>query len=133
MTTEVIYNGDLRTTARHIKSGDSLITDAPTDNRGKGAAFSPTDLVATALGTCILTIMGIKARDKNWDMEGAKVAVTKTMGANPRRIVKLEVIVTMPSKDYTPQMKKILEAAAHGCPVAASLHPDLEEIIHFVW
>ena len=133
MTTEVIYNGDLRTTAKHIKSGDQLITDAPTDNRGKGEAFSPTDLVATALGTCILTIMGIKARDKSIDIEGAKTQVTKTMAANPRRISKLEVIVQMPDNNYSPKEKKLLEAAAHGCPVGNSLHPDLEEIITFVW
>lgn len=133
MTTEAIYKGDLRTTAVHLKSGDQLITDAPTDNRGKGEAFSPTDLVATALGTCILTIMGIKARDKDIDITGAKAEVNKVMASNPRRIAKLEVHITMPPKDYTSKEKKILEAAAHHCPVGSSLHPDLEEIILFNW
>ncbi len=132
-TTSVIYHGELHTEAKHLRSGDQLQTDAPVDNQGKGEAFSPTDLVATALGTCILTIMGIKARDKGIDMEGAETHVTKTMGSNPRRIVRLDVLVKMPAKDYTEAEKKILEKAAHHCPVKNSLHPDLEENIEFIW
>ncbi|MEM9821327.1 MAG: OsmC family protein [Bacteroidota bacterium] len=133
MTIEATYQGDLRTSARHLKSGDQLITDAPTDNRGKGEAFSPTDLVATALGTCILTIMGIKAKDKGIDILGAKVEVNKVMASDPRRIAKLEVNISMPPKAYSDKEKKILEAAAHHCPVFNSLHPDLEEVITIHW
>ncbi len=133
MTTSIVYQGELRTQAVHLRSGDRITTDAPPDNRGKGEAFSPTDLVATALGTCILTIMGIKARDAEIDMTGAKAEVLKVMASNPRRITRLEVKVTMPNHTYTPKERKILEAAAHHCPVANSLHPDLEEVIEFVW
>ncbi|MEM1220491.1 MAG: OsmC family protein [Bacteroidota bacterium] len=132
-TTSVIYRGELHTEAKHLRSGDQLQTDAPVDNQGKGEAFSPTDLVATALGTCILTIMGIKARDKGIDMVGAEAHVTKKMGSNPRRIVRLDVQVNMPAKTYSPEEKKLLEKAAHYCPVKNSLHPDLEEHIEFVW
>ena len=133
MTSKVIYNGSLRTQAEHLRSGNKIITDAPVDNRGKGEAFSPTDLMATALGSCILTIMGIKASDKGIDMEGATCEVTKTMASNPRRIAKIEINVQMPDKGYTSKEKKLLEAAAHHCPVANSLHPDLEEVINIKW
>lgn len=133
MTAEIIYTGDLSTTATHLKSGNNIITDAPTDNRGLGRAFSPTDLLAGALGSCILTIMGIKALDKEIDMVGAKAEVNKIMASNPRRIARLEVRVTMPPKDYSEKDKAILERAAHHCPIANSLHPDLEEVIEFVW
>lgn len=133
MTAKVIYKGQLRTEALHIKSGGTILTDAPTDNRGQGASFSPTDLVATALGSCILTIMGIKAMDKELDMTDATVEVTKTMASNPRRISKIEVIINMPPNGYTEYEKKILTKAAHHCPVAKSLHPDLEEVIEINW
>lgn len=132
-TTRVIYQGDLHTEAIHLRSGDRMQTDAPVDNQGRGEAFSPTDLVAAALGTCILTIMGIKARDKGIDMIGAEAQVLKTMGSNPRRIVRLDVLVKMPAKEYSAAEKKVLEKAAHHCPVKNSLHPDLEEIITFSW
>lgn len=133
MTAEIIYTGDLGTSATHLKSGNTIHTDAPTDNQGKGEAFSPTDLVAGALGTCILTIMGIAARNHNIDMIGAKAEVNKVMAANPRRIAKLEVTISMPSNNYSDKEKTILDRAAHHCPVANSLHPDLEEVIEIVW
>ncbi len=133
MTSKVTYQNNLRTTAVHLRSGNEILTDAPVDNRGKGEAFSPTDLFATSLGSCILTIMGIKAADKEIDMTGATAEVNKIMGSNPRRITRLEVTIQMPSNDYTEKEKKILEAAAHGCPVGKSLHPDLEEIIQINW
>ncbi len=133
MTSKVKYTGNLRTEATHLKSGNTIITDAPTDNNGKGEAFSPTDLVATALGSCMLTIMGIKAQNSNIDMKGAEVEITKIMASNPRRIQKIEAIIKMPSKSYTDREKKILEKAAMHCPVFNSLSSDLEESIKFLW
>lgn len=128
-TAKMTYKGDLRTEAEHLRSGNVIITDAPTDNRGKGEAFSPTDLVATALGSCILTIMGIKAKDNEIDMVGATAEVTKVMGSDPRRIVEINVVIKMPKNDYSDKEQKMLERAAHHCPVAKSLHPDLKETI----
>ncbi len=133
MTAEIIYKGSLRTEATHIKSGNRLITDAPTDNRGKGEAFSPTDLIATGLASCMLSIMGIKAMDKGIDMEGARAEATKIMASNPRRIAKIEVKIHMPDKPFTDKEKMLLERAAHGCPVRRSLHPDLEEVLEIIW
>lgn len=132
MTAELLYEGGLRCRALHKKSGTRINTDAPIDNEGKGESFSPTDLVATALGGCMLTIMGIAARNHEIDMKGARVEVTKTMASNPRRISKIEVTIRMP-KQYTDKEKKILEAAAHGCPVSQSLSADLEEVLHIVY
>jgi uncharacterized OsmC-like protein len=133
VTTEIIYLGNLETRALHVRSGGTTITDAPVDNQGKGSTFSATDLVAVALGSCVLTIMGIKARDNKIDIKDARASVQKTMASGPRRISKLEVHVAMPKKKYTAKQKKILEAAALGCPVARSLHPDLEQSIQFSW
>ena len=131
--TRVVYRGELHTEARHLRSGDELRTDAPVDNRGRGQAFSPTDLVATALASCILTIMGMTAMDNGIDMEGAEATAVKVMGSAPRRIVRLEVEVFMPEGPFSEREKRLLEKAAHHCPVANSLHPDLEEVIRFHW
>ena len=132
MTSEVIYTGNLRTRCRHIKSGSEYITDAPTDNNGRGEAFSPTDTVATALANCMLTIMGIKARDLDVELTGATAIVTKTMADNPRRISKIKVDMNFPVQvDET--TRKILENAAKNCPVCRSLHPDIEKDITFNW
>ncbi|MEK7254776.1 MAG: OsmC family protein [Bacteroidota bacterium] len=133
MTSEIIYNGNLRTTARHLQSGEAIITDAPVDNQGKGEAFSPTDLVATALGSCMMTIMGIKARDAGIDIEGTKAAVNKIMAANPRRIAKVEVTFTMPGKNYSEDEKMMLREAALNCPVCKSLSAECEAAVEFVW
>ena len=133
MTSKIIYTGNLRTEATHLKSGNTIITDAPVDNNGNGEAFSPTDLVATALGSCMLTIMGIKARDAQIDMVGTEVKITKIMGSDPRRISKIIVTLKMPNNNYSPKEMKVLENAAHHCPVFNSLSPDLEEEISFVW
>ena len=132
MTSKVTYLGHLRTSSVHIQSGTEILSDAPVDNHGKGEAFSPTDMVANALGCCILTIMGIKAQDLNIDISGTTANVTKTMQAEPRRISKIEIVVTFvkPQDDKT---KKILEKAAMTCPVINSLHPSLEKIISFNW
>lgn len=132
-TAQTTYTGGLRTKAVHLKSNTEIVTDAPVDNQGKGESFSPTDLVATALGSCMLTIMGIKARDKEIDIEGATIEVLKTMASNPRRISRLDIKMTMPDKSYSDRDKKILKAAAEACPVGNSLHPDVEIITDIIW
>lgn len=130
MTSKVIYKGQLRTEAEHLQSGSKMITDAPVDNHGKGEAFSPTDTVATALATCMLTVMGIKARAMELDMEGTTAEITKTMASDPRRISKIDVIINFP-KTYSEKDTKLLEKTARTCPVLYSLHPDIEKNISF--
>jgi len=132
MTSKVIYLGGLRTEAEHLKSGKKIVTDAPTDNNGKGEAFSPTDLVATALGSCMMTIMGIAARNHEIDMDGTELIVNKIMASDPRRIGKIEIVMTMPANDYSKKERKILEAAAHGCPVGSTIKEGIEDI-KIVW
>lgn len=132
MTSKVNYLGDLRTSAIHIASDKNIITDAPIDNQGKGEAFSPTDTVATALASCLLTIMGIKARDLNIDITKTSADVTKVMASNPRRISEIQITVNF-TKSYDQRIKKILEKAALTCPVSNSLHPDLKQNILFNW
>ncbi|PHR10921.1 MAG: osmotically inducible protein OsmC [Aequorivita sp.] len=131
-TAKVNYLGNLRTENEHLKSGDKFITDAPTDNNGKGEAFSPTDTVATGLANCMLTVMGIKARDMQVNMDGTTAMVTKTMAAEPRRISKIEVVLDFPT-GIEKKARKILENTARTCPVLYSLHPDIEKIISFNW
>ena len=131
MTAKVTYLGSLRTEAEHLQSGTKIITDAPVDNHGKGESFSPTDTVATALATCMLTIMGIKAEAMGISLEGTTAEVTKTMAAEPRRISKIEVTLSLPKK-YEAKEMKILENAAKTCPVFYSLHPDIDKDIRFV-
>ena len=132
MTSIVNYLGDLRTSANHLASKNNIITDAPIDNQGKGEAFSPTDTVATALASCLLTIMGIKARDLNIDITNTKAEVTKVMASNPRRINEIKITVNF-SKRFDQKIQKILEKAASTCPVSHSLHPDLNQNISFNW
>ena len=132
MTSKVNYLGDLRTSAIHIASDKNIITDAPIDNQGKGEAFSPTDTVATALASCLLTIMGIKARDLNIDIKNTTAEVSKVMASNPRRISEIQITVNF-TKSYDQRIKKILEKAALACPVSNSLHPDLKQNILFNW
>ncbi|BAV05750.1 Uncharacterized OsmC-related protein [Filimonas lacunae] len=134
MTSEIIYKGQLRTEARHLQSQTVIETDAPVDNQGKGERFSPTDLVATALGSCMLTIMGIKARDMEVDLEGTTVSITKVMAADPRRISQVKVVFSFPATLVIDDKNKtILERAAHTCPVAKSLHPDIVQDVVFNW
>ena len=134
MTSEVIYLGDLRTKATHLQSGDSIITDAPIDNQGKGEAFSPTDLCATSLASCILTIMGIKARDHQIDMSGTRATVLKTMVADPdRRIGQIDIDIYLPEKNWTMEDRSILTQAAASCPVCRSLSPALEIRKQLIW
>ena len=131
-TAKVTYLGGLRTSSTHVKSGDSFITDAPTDNNGKGAAFSPTDTVAAGLASCMLTVMGIKANQMKVSIEGATAEVTKTMASDPRRISKIKVVLHFPS-ELSKKEQTILERTANTCPVHYSLHPDIEKDISFIW
>lgn len=130
-TIETRYSGDLRTSARHLASGSEIITDAPLDNQGRGEAFSPTDLLAASLGSCMLTIMGISARGHGYSIEGTRMEITKIMAANPRRVAEIEVHFYMPAVAYSANEKMLLEKAAATCPVALSLHPDLKQTVVF--
>ena len=132
MTAKVTYLGELRTTCEHLKSGNEFITDAPTDNNGLGRAFSPTDTVATGLGSCMITVMGIKARDLGVDLKGSTVNVTKHMASNPRRISKIEITMALPA-NVSEKNQKILERTGNSCPVHHSLHPDIEKVILYDW
>ena len=132
-TSKVIYQGNLRTSATHLRSGTNIITDAPTDNNGKGEAFSPTDLVATSLASCMITIMGIKARNMEIDIEGTTASIVKVMASGPRRIEEIVIDVTMPSNNFKESEKTILEKVARTCPVALTLHPDTKQTIQFIW
>jgi putative redox protein len=127
------YIGELRTQATHLASGDTLLTDAPVDNNGRGEAFSPTDLVCTALGSCMLTIMGIVARRHDLDLEGTRLDITKVMASEPRRIAEVIVTFTLPARNFSDKEKALLENAARTCPVALSLHPDLRQTLDFVY
>jgi putative redox protein len=133
MTASIIYKGQLRCECTHLQSGTVIETDAPTDNRGKGERFSPTDTVCVALATCMITTMGIKAADRNFNLDGATIEVTKHMMANPRRIGKIEVKLQLPAKDLGDDDKKILEKAGDECPVMKSIHPDLEVVAVYNW
>ena len=124
-TITTIYSGELRTRATHVKSGVEIITDAPTDNHGKGEAFSPTDLLAASLGSCMISFMGILANQLHINIDGAQLNITKVMAANPRRVSEVIVVVNMPHNNYSKEHKALLEDAAINCAVAKSLHPDL--------
>ncbi len=130
-TIRTVYTGDLRTTAEHLRSGNKLITDAPIDNKGKGEAFSPTDLLATSLGSCMLTIIGISAREHGFSIDGCITDITKIMASNPRRVKEIIVEFNFPNIRYTAKQKKIIEKAASTCPSSMSLHPDLIQTILF--
>ncbi len=132
MTSKVTYIGNLRTTSVHIQSGTEILTDAPRDNHGKGEAFSPTDMVANALGACMVSIMGIKAREIPVDITGSTVEVTKIMQADPRKIAKIVIVLNMKA-DADEKTRTILERVAMTCPVYLSLHPDIEKEVTFNW
>ncbi|EKK03345.1 OsmC family protein [Rhodopirellula baltica SH28] len=129
-----VYQGQLHCEATHGPSGTKLVTDAPTDNGGRGSSFSPSDLVATALGTCVMTIMGLVADRHDLDLSGTTIRVEKEMASTPvRRIASLKTKVTFPSAlDLQPEMRDRLVAAARKCPVHQSLHPDIDAPIDFV-
>lgn len=128
MTSVVVYEGGLRTTCTHLQSQSAIETDAPTDNHGKGERFSPTDLMATSLATCMLTVMGIKARTMNIELDGVKTEVEKIMKADPRRVGGINIRFHIPEtlQGLDEKEKTILKNTAHTCPVAQSIHPDIE-------
>ena len=130
-TAKTVYLGDLRTEITHLQSGNKITTDAPTDNHGKGEFFSPTDMFAASLASCILTIMGISAKSYGFNIDGTEVMTTKVMGTNPRRVVEIIVEMTFPHNSYTDKERKLMELAAKECPVANSLHPDIKKNIIF--
>lgn len=132
MLSKIKYLGDLRTESVHIQSGEKIITDAPVDNQGKGQAFSPTDMVTNAAGSCAMTIMGIKAKELGVDMVGSTIEVYKEMQAEPRRIKKITLHIAMLSSANEKE-KIILERVALHCPVLLSLHPEIEKEITFNW
>ncbi|HLN21410.1 MAG TPA: OsmC family protein [Bacteroidales bacterium] len=119
------YLGDLRTEMLHVRSGSIIVTDAPVDNKGRGEKFSPTDLVASALGSCIFTIMGIAAREHGFSIEGAACSITKIMADNPRRIGEIRIIFDFPHQKYTSKQKQILQHCVKNCPVARSLNDNV--------
>lgn len=134
MTATIVYKGDLRTEATHTLSGQSITTDAPPDNQGKGEAFSPTDLCATSLGACLLTIMGIKARDSGINIQGASILLTKIMTQEPpRRIERIEMELSMPPLPYSIAEKKLLTEAVSSCPVCRSLSENLQTNLSIKW
>ena len=134
MTSQIIYKGDLRTTSTHLQSGTVIETDAPTDNQGKGEKFSPTDLMATSLGTCMITTMAIKARTMDIQLDGTRLDVTKIMVSDPRRIGKIVVHLFFPPELVLDEkQKEILERTARTCPVERTLHPNVELDMQFNW
>ena len=124
------YEGNLRTTATHLKSGSRISTDAPIDNRGKGEKFSPTDLFATALGSCMLTIMGITAQAYGFSINGSNIEIDKKMGKNPRKVSHIKIIININGR-FSDKEKQLLMNAAKHCPVSKSIHSDIKEEIIF--
>lgn len=123
----------MSTTATHLRSGTSIVTDAPVDNNGKGAAFSPTDLMATSLASCMLTIMGILAEKNQMNIDGTTAEVLKIMAENPRRVEGIHITMTMPAIAYADKEKSMLSHAALNCPVMKSIHPDIDVKLTIVW
>jgi putative redox protein len=134
MTANIEYKGNLRCECTHLQSGTVIETDAPTDNKGKGERFSPTDTLCVALATCIITTMGIKADDLNIDLAGTNVQVTKHMQSEPRRIAQIDIIIQFATTLHIDEKDKIiLQRVGDNCPVAKSLHPDLNVQIQYNW
>ena len=131
-TLQTIYKGDLRTEITHLQSGSVVVTDAPTDNHGKGESISPTDMLAASLGSCMLTIMGIAAQAHNFNIDGTTLKITKIMADKPRRIAEIIVEVTFPPNNFSAKERKILELCAKECPVAQSLHPDIKQTVVYI-
>ena len=131
ITIETKYLGELRTHAVHVRSGNTLITDAPIDNKGRGEAFSPTDLLAASLGSCAMTIIGIAARNHGFNVDGTGMRITKIIAENPRRVAEVVVEFDFSENNFSKKEKAIIENAAKTCPVAKSLHPDLKQTMLF--
>ncbi len=127
-----LYTGNLRTEIEHLQSGNKIITDAPLDNNGKGEFFSPTDLFASSLGSCILTIMAMSAESRGFSIEGTSLEIEKVMSANPRRVAEIHIDINFPEgNSFTDSQKRLLESAASSCPVANSLHPEIKKVINY--
>jgi len=133
MTASLVYKGDLRCECTHLQSGTIIETDAPTDNRGKGERFSPTDTICVGLATCMITTMGIRAADMKIDLTGTRLEVTKHMLSEPRRIAKIEITLNLPAIAIEEKDKKILQMVGDNCPVMKSLHPDLQVVVSYKW
>ncbi len=133
MTATIIYKGDLRCECTHLQSGTVIETDAPTDNRGKGERFSPTDTLCVALATCMITTIGIRAADMQIDLSNTKIDVTKHMLSEPRRIGKIEITANFPPLNLPEKDRMVLQKIGDNCPVMKSLHPDLEIVARYNW
>lgn len=134
MTATIVYEGNLRTVCTHEKSGTTIETDAPIDNQGKGERFSPSDLLVTSLGSCMITIIGMKARDLNIDLKGTKIGIEKIMKQEPRRVGGINLTFHFPEQLAVDEKQQtILERAAHTCPVIYSLNPDIDINVDFKW
>lgn len=131
ITSKVHFLGEMRTEAIHVKSGSKILTDAPIDNHGKGELFSPTDLVATSLASCMMTIMGMAGETHGFSVDGMRADVEKIMGTNPRRIVEIKIQLFFPPYQYSEKEKRIIEKCITECPVAQSLHPDIKQTITY--
>ena len=129
MTSKIIYEGDLRTNATHLNSGNNINTDAPIDNNGKGECFSPTDLMASALGSCMLTIIGIYSKNNNINIKGAKAGITKIMAEEPRCIKQIEVMLDFTKLDISKKAQKAFKKLAQNCPVALSLNKEINQVL----
>ncbi len=129
-TARIIYVSELQTESTHLASGSKILTDAPVDNNGKGSTFSPTDLLCSSLVSCMLTIMGIKAQKAGFTLGSISCAMTKIMGTEPRRVTRIEIVMTLKGV-YNEEQRKLLEEAALNCPVAKSLHPEIKQEIEF--
>lgn len=132
-TSHITYLGDLRTEVTHVRSGQRFVTDAPVDNKGKGEAISPTDLLATSLAACMITTMDIVARDKGIELKSVSARVVKYMAAAPRRVQRVDIHLELDGASLGLAERELMEQTAHGCPVAMSLHPDLVQDVHFTY
>ena len=132
-TSTLKYLGNLRTEVTHVKSGQVVITDAPTDNNGNGEAFSPTDLMSTSLCACMITIMGVAAQTHKFSIDGATAKITKIMSAEPRKVSEVQIEIKFPPNNYSDKEKRIIEHIAHTCPVGLSLHPDLKQNVKLIF
>lgn len=132
-TSELVYLGDLRTECVHLQSQNKIITDAPLDNHGKGEFFSPTDLLATSLASCMLTVLGILAQRSSFSVDGTKAEVLKVMSNEPRRVAEIHIDLTFPKNNYTEKEKKMIQQAITKCPVSHSLNPEIKQIVNCIF
>jgi putative redox protein len=134
MTSSIIYKGQLRCQATHLQSGSIIETDAPSDNRGKGERFSPTDLLCVSLATCIVTTIGLKAADMQIDLSDTNIEVTKHMLSDPRRVGKVEIKIQFPNTLHLEEKERIIfQRVGDNCPVKKSLHPDVDVVVEYIW